>query len=269
MSPEFLGAVYETSYGVFCLRPEDIGVGGALRTYGEYGRYEIETIKGITGADSNVLIVGAHLGAIVVPLSKHVARIDAIEANPATFKLFELNLRLNECHNVGAHCLAASDSRTPIEFVLSTENSGGSKRMPKIRDPRYFEDKPKTTIVPAARLDDLFADRAFDVILMDIEGSEYFAMKGMPRLLGAAKYLIAEFIPHHLTNVAGIGVDEFVAPLVAFKTMVVPVMRKCVHGADIRSLLQEMLDRDITDTSITFCREQIEVAFQVQGGLPA
>ena len=71
-------------------------------------------------------MVGAHIGTLVVPLARHAAHVMAIEANPDTFELLNLNLLLNGCANVEALQLAAGEREGEIEFVQNTSNSGGS-----------------------------------------------------------------------------------------------------------------------------------------------
>lgn len=48
--------------------------------------------------------------------------------------------------------------------------------MPAIRDPIYFHDNPDVITIPASPLDDLLPDQRFDVVIMDIEGSEHQAL---------------------------------------------------------------------------------------------
>ncbi len=47
------------------------------------------------------------------------------------------------------------------------------------------------------------------LIFVDIEGSEYFAFKGMQKILKQSKVLITEFVPHHLKNVSSVSVLDF------------------------------------------------------------
>lgn len=51
--------------------------------------------------------------------------------------------------------------------------------MPKVSAFEYFYDSPKTVLVPAYALDEHLHGQNFSFVLMDIEGSEYFALKGM------------------------------------------------------------------------------------------
>jgi hypothetical protein len=48
---------------------------------------------------------------------------------------------------------------------------------------------------------------------MDIEGSEYFALKGMQEILAGTKALAIEFYPNHITEVAGVTLEEWYAQL--------------------------------------------------------
>jgi tRNA G37 N-methylase Trm5 len=44
---------------------------------------------------SDVLIVGAHIGTLAIPISRLAKHVDAIEANPETFKFLSLNVAMN------------------------------------------------------------------------------------------------------------------------------------------------------------------------------
>ena len=217
VGPHAIGLVYETPLGTFAIHPEDDKVGRELREDGVYAPDEVERLLEHVQPTSNVLVVGAHVGTLVVPLSKHAASVVAIEANPVTEKLLRLNVAMNRCDNVTVHGVAASNEPGAIEFLLSTANSGGSKRAPKTEHYMYTYDNPERVQVPGVRLDDLLTEHhagtTFDVIVMDIEGSEFFALQGMPKTLSASRVLQIEYIPHHLSNVAGVGVSEFIAPL--------------------------------------------------------
>jgi hypothetical protein len=91
-------------------------------------------------------------------------------------------------------------------------NSGGSKIKPKTDNFIYTFDKPETTKVKMKALDEHAAAEnlpSADMIVMDIEGAEYFALKGMQKTLASSRALYIEFIPHHLQNVAGVRATEF------------------------------------------------------------
>lgn len=258
-----LGSVYETAQGLFCLDPRDAFVAQPLIETGESGLGEVELLSVFLNSNSRVLMLGGHIGTLVVPLSRRVSSITVLEANPSTYELLAVNLAMNHCGNVRHYNLAANHESGPLKFVMNTVNSGGSKRYPQDPHPEYFYDQPEVRVVTAVRLDELLGSETFDMIFMDIEGSEYFAMLGMPGLLSRAQMLVSEFIPHHLSRVAGIGVGEFLAPLRDFGAMVVPSQRRTVYGhAAMAEVLQHMCDVGDGDAGLIFHKQRITVNFQ-------
>lgn len=214
--------IVDTSQGRFHLDPADQFVSRSL-LQGSYALDEIDRARTFLTAASKVLVVGAHVGAIAIPLSKSCAEMVAIEPNPDVYGSLEINVRLNGCTNMTIFNVAANDRREPLTFVVNTHNSGGSKRMPKVRAQAYFYDNPQIIQVAGVPLDDLLEGHQFDLLFMDIEGSEYFAFLGMQRILSVAETLIVEFLPHHLTCVAGVTVEQFLRPLAAhFDSLTVP-----------------------------------------------
>jgi FkbM family methyltransferase len=208
--------------------------------------------------------MGAHIGTICIPISKFVKEVVAFEANPKTYELFKTNLILNGCTNVSSHNLAVSDHYGTIDFLMSKHNSGGSKRFPKIEDEIYFYDSPERIKVPCVPIDDFLHGRTFDVIFMDIEGSEYFAMKGMEKMLSndATLTVITEFIPHHLKNVASVSVEQFADCLRDFKTFIIPTLNKMTHDFnEFVILLKHMYDNGLEDEGIIIHKKLIEVEF--------
>lgn len=254
VGPYVKAILIECEQGRFLARPHDRTVGGRLARFGNYGDEEIRRILSFTGPQSRVLVVGSHIGALVVPVSRKVAHVTAIEANPDTFELLELNLNLNGCSNVQARHLAAGDLEGEIEFVQNTANSGGSKRLPVVQRRMYFYDRPRITRVPCARLDDVLPDD-YDLILMDIEGSEYFALQGMGRLVSRARHLIAEFLPHHFRDVAGVTAKDFVALVEPhFDRLYIPTRDQTVPRQQFMPLLTEMFEADAGDDGIVFSK---------------
>jgi FkbM family methyltransferase len=238
--------------GLFAVDPEDCGVGGELRTNGKYGSDEIQRLKPYIPSDSKVLIVGAHVGTLAIPISKLCKKVVAVEANPATFNLLTMNIALNSASNCQAINIAASDKEESIDFLLSRANSGGSKRVPKIRW-LYYYDNPKTISINAARLDGYLEDKEFDIVVMDIEGSEYFALVGMQKILSKCKVLAVEFLPHHLRNVSGIGVEQFLSVIEPhFSRMTIPSKRLNVGAPEFVRYLTAMYNLEQGDDGIIF-----------------
>lgn len=247
------GVLVKTGQGWFCVDPEDQCLSKSLIETGAYGLEEIERARQLFDASARVLVVGAHIGAIAIPLARHCEELVAIEANPSTYELLELNVAMNRGFNVQTHNVAANDHEGPVEFVLNRVNSAGSKRMPLHRDEIYFYDNPRVATVKGVRLDDLLPGERFDLVFMDIEGSEYHAFLGMPEILARTKALIVEFLPHHLARVAGVSVEEFVKPLAAsFSRLTVPSTGQDVRKGEFLATLQAMFDANHGDAGIIF-----------------
>ena len=238
--------------GLFAVDPEDLEVGLKLRS-GGFGLQEIERLKKYINKESKVLIVGTHIGSLAIPLSKHCKEMTAIEANPNTFKLLEINLKLNNNENITPHNIFANDSHEKIEFLLNTVNSGGSKRKPKKSNFLYEYDNPEIIELESHRLDDFLPNHDYDLVLLDIEGSEYFAMKGMKEILSNCKTLVVEFLPHHLRNVADIDVDTFISVIPGqFTKFQLPDNNQEHTISEIKTVLQNMYDSNIGEDGIIF-----------------
>lgn len=252
----FVGNVYATPQGLFCVDPRDQVVAQSLVQEGSFGLDEIARMEKLIAPDQSMLMLGPHIGALAVPLSKKVRNLVVVEANPHTYRLLSINKVLNDCKNMEIHHAAANHEDGEMDFVVNVVNSGGSKRMPLHRDHVYFYDNPQIVKVPAVRMDTLLKDRTFDLIFMDIEGSEYFAMRGMPELLSRAKVLITEYLPHHLARVGGITVRDFLSPLREFELLYIPSLMAKYEAHEFETILTEMFVRGFGDEGIVFFKDK-------------
>jgi len=247
------GLIVDAKNGRFAVDPADLEVGAKLRLHGAYGMDEVERIAGLIDETSSVLVVGSHIGSLVIPIARMCAKVVAIEANPHNYRLLETNIKLNDATNVEPHHVAASGKEETIKFQLNTVNSGGSKRVPVHNRYIYTYDNPEVIEVQACALDDYLGDHAFDLVLIDIEGSEYFAMQGMTSILGQTKTLIVEFLPHHITNVAGVALDDFLAQVPEhFTKLTVPTKNATYDRAEGTEVLKRMFAAGEGDDGILF-----------------
>lgn len=247
--------IVDSKNGLLAVDPRDLEVGFKLRNYGSYGLEEITRINELITTESNVLVVGAHIGSLVIPIAKNCNKVVAIEANPNNFNLLKTNLHLNKTENVSIHNIAASSKQETIKFQMNVVNSGGSKRLPKNNEYMYRYDNPEVIDVQAYSLDEYLGENNFDLILIDIEGSEYFAMQGMEKTLSKCNTLIVEFLPHHLKNVADVSVEQFLSLIPQHFTKLTIPSKNETHPVDIGGVvLQQMYNNKEGDDGLIFTK---------------
>jgi hypothetical protein len=117
--PNAWGLLVKTKHGLFAVDPEDGVVGAALLNEGCYSETEYMLAKSLISQTSDVLVVGAHIGAFAVPLSRACNELIAIEANPHTFAFLKTNFILNQRSNVALYNIAAGDKAAKIKFLKS------------------------------------------------------------------------------------------------------------------------------------------------------
>jgi FkbM family methyltransferase len=180
-------------------------------------------LKQIT-AESSVLFIGTHIGSVLIPIAQRCRSVVGVEANPDTFKLLEQNLVLNGVTNTKLHNQAAFDKKGELTFMATRDNTGGSKVQPQTKGRFEFEyDAPTVIKVPAKKLDEVLEGQTFGLVVMDIEGSEWRALKGMPTLMKNVSKLVLEILPNHLENVAGVSPADFFSALPAHFTSARPI----------------------------------------------
>jgi len=129
------------------------------------------------------LDVGANIGyysLVAAQLVGPAGAVHAFEPSSGIRAKLEDNLRLNGLTNVQVHGEAVSDRRGEVTFYESSWelNQGISSLLPG-------DSRSIVTTVTSTTLDDLTAQlggRAIDLIKMDIEGAEPFAIQGGQRL---------------------------------------------------------------------------------------
>lgn len=242
-----------TKNGTFVVDATDLEVSAKLRNKGEYGIDEINRISKFIDNQSSILIVGAHIGSLAIPIAKMCSEVVAIEANPNNFKLLLTNIEMNNTSNITTHNIAASEREEIIQFQLNTVNSGGSKRVPINNHYMYTYDNPEIIEVSAYSLDTYLTNNYFDLVLIDIEGSEYFAMQGMTNILSKTKTLIVEFLPHHIINVAGVKLTKFLENIPKHLTKLTIPSKNCTYSINEGFVvLQQMFDSGQGDDGIIF-----------------
>ena len=237
--PNARAILAQTNQGDFLVDPVDNHVAKKLLNDGEYGLKEIKLASYFLKKDSNCMVLGGHIGTLVIPLAKLCKKLIVFEANPKSFEFLNKNLRLNNISNVLAYNKAVNHDKNPIKFLISRDNSGGSKRLPVTSGRGYFYDNPDEIMMESVVLDDFMKAKSFDLIFVDIEGSEFFAFKGMQKIFKQSKVLITEFVPHHLKNVSSVSALDFWLTLSPhFNYMYVPKTHKSYKGS--KKILEQL-----------------------------
>jgi FkbM family methyltransferase len=245
------GVAFETYNGFLVSGVSDVDVNRALGFTGAYDKEKIEFLLTLVNTGSCVYVVGAHIGTLAVPIARSAREVIAFEANPATFQFLSRNIDLNRAGNVKLYNYAVYDKEIQLPFYQSKANTGGSKIKPVKDHYWYHYDDPDIIQVSGKILDEFVVKAGLpmpDLIIMDIEGAEHAALKGAQACLRSASHLYIEFIPHHLSNVANISVEEFAAPITAnFSKMVIvtddlQAPQKSYCGAEIVPALRALRD---------------------------
>jgi hypothetical protein len=80
------GYLTESTQGSFLCPAYDESIGAALLASGECKIDEIEWLSRVVTPEDEVLIVGAHIGTVAIPVSRFSKLVVAVEANPRTFR---------------------------------------------------------------------------------------------------------------------------------------------------------------------------------------
>ncbi len=212
LGPHAKGIIYDTQNGVIAMPAEDLTIGKELGFKGQWDITEIETLLSKMNPDDVIYVIGTHVGTLLVPTAKKVKQVIGYEANENTFWYMEMNLCLNNLKNVSLFQNAVGDSTRDVIFYQNTVNTGGSKIKPVTDSILYNYDKPAEVKVAMVALDEHRKANNLpqpNGMIMDIEGAEFVALKGMQETLKEMRFLYVEFVPHHLINVAAVTSLQF------------------------------------------------------------
>jgi FkbM family methyltransferase len=155
----------------------------------------------------HILNIGSHIGIVCLPLSKCIEKITAIEAYPPTFKYLCSNIELNNITNITLINIAMGNSDEDVWFmaedkICSVEhhnrvenNSGGmhvftENDIQNNKRSSHLTDKKIKGIM--TKLDNTDIDN-FDILIIDVEGSEYECLKGAKeKIMKNKPYIIIE-----------------------------------------------------------------------------
>lgn len=181
----------------------DIEENGIERHLFLYGCWEPECtriFKEMLPEGAKVLELGANIGYYALLAALSAERVYAIEPEPHNVALLRANVALNLWDDrIEVYELAASDSVGKASLYVS-ENRAEHKLAESSDLPRgSYIDIETTTI------DEFLKGKEVDVIRMDVEGAEWFIIKGMRNILEGNNplILIIEVHPNFIRDYGG------------------------------------------------------------------
>ena len=182
---------------------------------------EDEFIKRILKPNSVVIDIGAHWGGFSILFGKLVGekgKVYSFEASKRNYKLLRRNIYTNALKGiVEPFNLAVGDENKTVRLKIAKTSSGHNSILRKDLPAEGEEE------VQQVRLDDFLNLPEVDFVKIDIEGYEYFALKGMENLIKNNRlWLFIEFSPKFMGNeltqkLYGFLKEYFDKPFVAHK----------------------------------------------------
>ena len=158
-------------------------IGKSLFISGCYEPNEFAYLDEIIKPDMKIVDIGANIGLYTIWMAKRIqdgGEVIALEPSSREFKRLEQNIILNDLDNVTMLKTGASDSRRSGKLHISNDNEPGLNTLGEITysniDEIAIED------IALNKVDNILSDLKIghvDIIKIDVEGHEYFALQGM------------------------------------------------------------------------------------------
>ena len=149
----------------------------------------LRIIKNNSSKKDTFLDIGANIGQHSLFASHFFKRVVSFEPIPKLFTQFNKSIKLNNISNIKVYNLGCSDRKETKIIYEKFSNIGGSSLIEK----KKYDKKEKINLI---KLDDFLRNQKIHFIKIDIEGYEYFAFKGMRKILEKYKpKIVFEFSP--------------------------------------------------------------------------
>ena len=189
---------------------------------------------------ATVLDIGAQFGYFSLIAAKQAGwegKVYAFEPVPANFQLLDRNIRMN----------GYTDIIHAVQKAIGNKQTGATLFMYEGSDSHGMYRHPQALVkgtisVECITIDDFLAGQPVDVIKMDIEGNEPYALEGMKQTISKSHSLIlfAEFAPAFLRR-AGVEPSEYLAQLASlgFDVQVIDEDLRCLKPVTNAFLQQD------------------------------
>ncbi len=199
---------------------------------GRYEPFTLELFKSFINPGSRVLDLGAQFGIFTISAARRApgGEVIAFEPEPSNFSLLNLNLRLNRvASRTQTFPFAVGEGESEVDFyVYRDSDSHAIHRHPEAE----IREVIKLRVVS---IDDFLDAPRLDVVKMDIEGHEPFALEGMRKTLDNSDsvVLFCELAPEYLRR-AGVDPADYLLQLesLGFGMRVIDERRRLLRKVD-------------------------------------
>lgn len=189
--------------GIIALNKQDIAVSAAIR-FGVYEKTELSIFREKIKPGMNVVDIGANIGLYTVIAARLVGpngKVFAFEPEPENIAFLKKNIELNKLNNVIIYDCGLGERPGQVNLYKDKYNKGHHSIVRSDSAEGVISIKIDT-------LDNILSEYGslkVDIIKMDIEGAEYFALQGMKKTLENNRNIkiFTEFYPKIIEKAGG------------------------------------------------------------------
>ena len=213
----------------------------SIVTHGFYEKGVAWAIEKYLKPGNTMIDVGANIGFFTL-LGNHIVgpkgKVYSLEPNPDIFELMKSSVHINAFRPRSVRLnMAAFDETGTLELTWSAAKHGGGR----LRTTDKIKPDEKSAEVKTEKLDNLIKteDLPVDLIKIDTEGSELYALKGAREILDKSPgcVIITEWNPNFLRG-RGSSVDE----AIEFIDKRFKIIEKIVKVGEVLRLKPEQLN---------------------------
>lgn len=193
--------------------------------------YTTELFKRAIKPGATVLDIGAQFGyysLLAAKLTGPDGMVFSFEPVPRNFEVLIKNIEMNNYNDIICPIQKAVGNKRELVTIFLYEHSDSHGMF---RHPTAAVDK--TISVECITVDEFLEGRPVDVIKIDIEGNEPFALEGMEKTISKNKNLIlfTELAPIFLRK-AGVEPRDYISQLknLGFKIQIIDERRRCLKA---------------------------------------
>jgi FkbM family methyltransferase len=200
-----------TDVGLLLVHSDDEVITPIIRAHGTWEPELGEQLRGLLKPGMTAVDVGGNIGYVALLMAEAVGpggKVVTIEPDPRNAELLRRNAERTRGAPIEVIEAAAWSEPGELELALSDSNTGDHRV-------GMIDAERETVSVPAVTLDDALPD-SVDLILMDTQATEHFALRGAQALVRRSRPLLfVEFWPQGIRE----GGDDPLAVLVGYRDM--------------------------------------------------